>query len=195
MLCFLLLTKHFFLEGAFRLRKGSPFFAYRTYQDYLSAYPAGAFSERAYVERAYALAYMDQLQDASSAFAYYRKKYPAGAYLDEVAFAESVLYAEMARPRKSLALAVTGAIVLPGFGHFYAGNVRIGFLQLASNAAMIGLIVHGFSRNNLFEILAASFIELSFYQYSIYAAFSQVEKYNSHEPLKQQMRLGMKKSF
>jgi hypothetical protein len=178
-----------------RLLDGSPRWAQRTIEEYFDSYPAGTYTQQLEFEYATAIALNGKLYRALELLDDYKKKYPALSHDPLVTATYKRITQQLEKPHKSTALAVTGSILLPGFGHFYTGNYLIGSFSLATNAALIALIYDGIRKNNKFQIIFFSVVEFSFYQYSIIAGIDNVRAYNSNKDLYNELRLGIKKRF
>ena len=181
--------------GYMRLSLGSPFFSLRTFQKYDYVYPSGRFSEDVLIYKGYAKALIHDHEGVIDDMKTYREKYPEGKYAGKADELEGLILNEINRPRKSMKVAVLGSLVLPGFGHFYTGNIGNGVLSLCSNALFIGLIYHGYRQKDIFQIAFFSLVELSFYQYSLVGAMRDVHEYNSSSALDRQIRLSLKADF
>ena len=70
-----------------------------------------------------------------------------------------------------------------------------GFFSFLSNAFFLYLIYNGVKTDNMYQVFFCSFVELSFYQYSIYGAMREVTHYNSRENFYQKVRLGISTDF
>jgi outer membrane protein assembly factor BamD (BamD/ComL family) len=162
-----------------RLITGSTFNAYRTFQEYNYIYKQGAKKEEVSADMCHTLAVMNEFQDARKAISDYRSIYPDGKYLEKVNDLEKLIDEEASRPKKNVWISFIGSVFLPGFGHFYTEKYNIGFLSLLSNAALIYLIYDGYRDRDKFRMILFSVMELSFYQYSLFSAVSNVYEYNS----------------
>lgn len=184
-----------FYLGYMRLRAGSPLYAMRSFKQYLLRYEDSRFTEKVHYYRVFNAAMMGDLPGARQMILTYRHLYPQGAYGENLQQVDSSILAEVNRPRKSMVLALTGSIILPGFGHFYTGNYRTGFLSLLANAVFISLTVHGVMHNNPYQWGLFGFIELQFYLYSLYGAMRDVNAYNSSTSFYRGLRLMMQQEF
>ena len=104
-----------------RLIRGSPFFAYRTYQEYQFLYKQGRFTEDVARDKCFAMALMGNLAEAKVDIAKYRDSFKNAKYLESVNKLESLIDRERKRPHKSMWVSLIGSIFIPGFGHFYTG--------------------------------------------------------------------------
>jgi len=178
-----------FFLGYMRLLKGSPLYAMRSFKQYLLRYEDSRFTERVHYYRIYNSAFMGDLMGARQRIMTYRHLYPQGAYFENLSLVDASIVGEINRPRKSLAIAVTGSLILPGFGHFYTGNYRTGFFSLLVNAAFISLTVHGAVTKNYYQAGLCGFIELQLYLYSVYGGVRDVQQYNSSRKFYRGLRL------
>ncbi len=178
-----------------RLMTGSPFYAYRTYQEYNYLYGGGAYREEAAGGICYATALQFDIEASKRAIAAYREAYPEGKYLEKVKELNDLIDSEVNRPKKSLGIAVAGSLLFPGFGHFYTENYGAGFLSLATNAALIFLIYDGVRDDNKFRMIFFSVMEFSFYQYSLFGAVRDVYEYNSRDSFYKSVRLSVRRRF
>ncbi|MCP4134029.1 MAG: outer membrane protein assembly factor BamD [bacterium] len=181
-----------YLLGSMRLMKGPPMYALRTFQEYNYIYMNGKYREEAALNNCYALALSSRLEDAAREIEQYRLKYPGGKYLSDAAKLEKQVLAEMERPRKSVYVSVLGSLFIPGFGHFYTGNYANGFFSLFTNALLIYLIYDGYQKDDKFQMIFFTLVELSFYQYSVYGAISDVHQYNNRAAFSREVRLGIR---
>jgi len=184
-----------YLMGRMALEKGSPAAAVRTFQEYKYKYSKGRYRQESVRDSCYALALRGDMEGARGLIEKYRKSWPEGDYAEDIDRLDIMITNEMSRPRKSVLVSVLGSAVVPGFGYFYTGNTGTGFLSLFSNAALIFLIYNGLRQEDMFQVLFFSFIELSFYQYSIYGAIRSVYEYNSPDSFDRQVRLNMTRVF
>jgi len=180
-----------FQLGYLRLMKGSPYFAHRTFQEYQYIYNNGKFSEDIAVNAGYSQALMDDFEGAAISIVNYNKNYPDGKYLDNVNKLRSLLNEEINRPKKNVWVSVAGSVFVPGFGHFYTGKYTTGLLSFLSNAALIFLFYDAYRDDDAFRMLVFGLGELSFYQYSLYAAIGNVYEYNSRENFKKIVKTGI----
>jgi hypothetical protein len=178
-----------------RLVKGSPFLAYRTYQEYNYIYGDGALREEASADICYALALQYDVSGARSAAASYRKSFPDGRYTERLMDLERLMNTEVNRPRKSLGVSVGGSLLLPGFGHFYVGKYAQGALALLTNAALLYLTYDGYRDDNTFRAVVFGVAAFGFYQYSLYAAITNVYEHNSREGYYQSVRMAARTHF
>lgn len=184
-----------FYLGYMRLQAGSPLYAMRSFKQYLIRYEDSRFTEKVHYYRVFNASYMGDLPGARQMILTYRHLYPKGAYMENLQQVDSSIMAEINRPRKSMLLAVMGSMVFPGFGHFYTGNYRNGFLSLIANAVFISLTVRGVMVNNPYQWGLFGFIELQFYLYSLYGAMRDVNAYNSSNSFYRGLRFMMQQEF
>ena len=178
-----------------RMTTSSPFNANRLYQQYQYLYEKGRFRESVLADRCYTLALMNELNDAKNAISEYYTLYPNGRYSDNLNELAVLINTEAERPRKSIWVSLIGSIFLPGFGHFYTENYAAGVFSLGSNAALIYLIYDSYRDRDAFRLLFFTFLELSFYQYSIYSSIRNVQDYNSREEFYRNVKLGIRGKF
>ena len=178
-----------------RMTTGSPFYANRLYQQYQYLYKSGRFKESALADRCYTLALMNELGDAKNTISDYYMLYPEGRYSDNLKELELLINNEKERPKKSIWVSLIGSIFLPGFGHFYTENYTTGVFALGSNAALIYLIYDSYRDRDSFRLLFFTFLELSFYQYSIFSSIRNVQDYNSREEFYRTIKLGITRKF
>lgn len=181
--------------GYIRIIKGSPYFAYRSLQEYRYIYDNGRYIEDAEAALCYAGALMDDLPGAKENIQAYRDKYPEGKYTEELNNLNKLIDSEINKTKKSVWVSVAGSVFLPGFGHFYTGKYKIGLLSFFSNAALISLFCHSYKNNNKFGMLIFGIGELSFYQYSLYSAISNVYEYNSDKNFRKSIKLSILQRF
>jgi outer membrane protein assembly factor BamD (BamD/ComL family) len=184
-----------YILGRMRLITASPFFALRSFQEYLHVYEEGRFREDAFFNTCYSYALSPVVSLAQRKINEYRKTYPQGKYLEEADKLEKSIQYEINRPKKSAGVSVAGSIFLPGFGHFYTGNYSTGFLSLFTNALLIYLIYDGYRNERRAQMLVSGFAELTFYQHSIYEGIKSVNRYNSREEFYRQVRLSIGTEF
>jgi len=125
----------------------------------------------------------------------YRKEFPDGKYGAEARDLDDLAARELEKPKKSALAAGLGSAVVPGFGYFYTGNYGTGFLSFFSNALFIFLIYQGYASGNIFQMVFFSFVELSFYQYSIYGGIRSVYEYNRRDEFTKQVKVQIGKTF
>ncbi len=184
-----------FQLGNLRLLRGSPYFAYRTFQEYQYVYNNGKFNDEAAVNICFSLVLMDDFESSVKSINDYSKNYPDGKYIDSVNKLRALINDEINRPKKSVWVSVIGSIFVPGFGHFYTGHYGTGFLSLLSNAALIFLLYDAYRDDNAFRMFVFGMGELAFYQYSLYSAISNVYEYNSNENFKKSVKTGIITKF
>jgi len=181
--------------GYIRLMTGSPFFALRTYQEYLYVYPEGPGREEAEIDACYAMALQLDFEGAGTALAAYGASFPDGAFADRARELQRLMDEEIERPRKNLALSIGGSILIPGFGHFYTGKYLEGLLALLTNSALIYLIYDAWRDDNEFRMAVFGFAEFTVYQYSLVSSVRNVYEYNSREPFQRSARLAARRHF
>jgi outer membrane protein assembly factor BamD (BamD/ComL family) len=181
--------------GNLRLMKGSPYFACRTFQEYQYIYSNGKFKEDVLVNMSYAQVLTDDFEGALKSINDYHNNYPDGKYSDDVNQLKSLVNEEINKPKKNVWVSVTGSIFIPGFGHFYAGKNITGIVSFLSNAALIYLFCDAYKDDNKFRMLVFGMGELTFYQYSLYSAISNVYEYNSKENFRKSVKLGIITKF
>ncbi len=184
-----------FTLGSMRLAAGSPYYALRTLQKYQYVYQNGRFREEAVLKISYAYALTPNLFSALKSIRDYKKRFPNGKYIKELKALENDILYEMNRPKKNPWIAGLGSAVLPGFGHFYTENYKLGFLSFFTNALLIYLIYDGYRKSNTMQMVVFSFAEFSFYQYSIYGALNDVYLYNSRKDHYKKIRLRIGTEF
>ncbi|MGQ9842211.1 MAG: tetratricopeptide repeat protein [Spirochaetota bacterium] len=178
-----------------RLLEGSAFFAYRNFQEYFSMYPEGILKEQAMLNFIYtkaALHYYTEVENDLQEF--------IASSADESLVSEAIQFAKafndyQKRPKKKVWLSVTGSLVFPGFGHFYAGNYSIGILSFISTATCAALAYRGYAHDNNFQLVFFGLAGFTFYQYSLVSAVTNVYEYNTDTQLKESIRLSVLKRF
>ncbi len=181
--------------GTIRLKEGSPFFAYRTIQEYTYIYPDGEFREISSLHSCYALALMDDYDRALQGIHDFLQEYPDTEFRQEALTLEEDIRQQVNRPQKSPLAAFAGSLLLPGFGHFYTGNYATGFLSFFTNAGLIYLIYDGYRDGDVFRTAFFGFLELSFYQYSLINGVRSVHEYNSHSEYYRTLRMSVETHF
>ncbi len=184
-----------FLLGKVRLLEGSPFFAVKTLQEYRYVYGKGIFDEPAALDLSRAYALIADFDLALEGIKKYREGYPSGKLGDDALALEKIVQDEMNRPQKSILTAMLGSLALPGFGHFYTGNIANGALSLLSNVVLIFLTYDGYRSGNRPQMFFFGLTEFIFYQYSLAGAAYSVQEYNSREPYYKRVRLGITAGF
>ncbi|MFW5770484.1 MAG: hypothetical protein ACOCX9_03520 [Spirochaetota bacterium] len=187
--------KALYFLGIIRLKSGSPFFAYRTIQEYMYIYPEGPYNELSQLHACHALALMNDHQKALDGIHEFLDKYPQTQYREEALTLEKNIIEQVNRPRKSPLAAFLGSLVIPGFGHFYTGNIGVGLLSFFTNAGLIYLIYDGYTDGDMFRAAFFGFIELSFYQYSLFNGVRSVHEYNSDNEYYNTIRMSVKTRF
>lgn len=184
-----------YMSGYSRMIYGSMMFAARDIRRYLNIYPDGVFSEEARRDICYVTALSMDLPSAQHEIERYIIFYPDGRYRNELEEVNEMIIEEMNRPRKSPALSFAGSLVFPGFGHFYTGKIKEGFLSLASTSLFLYLTIDGFTSGDRLRGLLFGFITLNFYQYSLTAAVSNVYEYNSSRKFEQKIKIQINGRF
>jgi hypothetical protein len=80
-------------------------------------------------------------------------------------------------------------------GYFYTGNYRLGAISLLTNGALILLAYDGYRRENSFQMIFFSIVELSFYNYSIVGSIRSAYEYNDSSYMKKEILAGIKTGF
>ena len=184
-----------FLYGYMRMMRGSPFYALRTFQEYRYVYKKGKYKENAAKNICYSSAFTGNLAGSLHEIKKFRKEFPESRFNNEIDKLEKDIFKEISRPRKSMAVSVAGSIFLPGFGHFYAGETKNGFLSLLTNALLIFMIYDGAVTGNRTQMIFFTVLEVSFYQYSIYSAINNVREFNSRKNFFKGVRLDIGTEF
>lgn len=187
--------KALYFLGTMRLKSGSPFFAHRTIQEYMYIYPDGSYSEISQLHACHALAMMNDHRKALDGIHEFLEKYPQTGYREEALTLEKNIMEQVNRPRKSPLAAFLGSLVMPGFGHFYTGNIGMGLLSFFTNAGLIYLIYDGYTDGDMFRAAFFGFIELSFYQYSLITGVRSVHEYNSDREYYNTLRMSVETRF
>ena len=187
--------KALYYLGTIRLREGSPFFAYRTIQEYTYIYPDGKFREISSLHSCYALALMDDYDRALQGIHDFLQEYPDTEFRQEALTLEEDIRQQVNRPQKSPLGAFVGSLLMPGFGHFYTGNYAAGFLSFFTNAGLIYLIYDGYRDGDVFRTAFFGFLELSFYQYSLISGVRSVHEYNSRNEYYRTLRMSVETHF
>jgi hypothetical protein len=99
------------------------------------------------------------------------------------------------RGKKSYALAIGGSAIIPGFGHFYAGDWTTGIFSLVTTGLCFFLSWDGYRDENLLRMLLFGVVGLSFYQHSLISAANNVYHYNSGEKFYRKVMLGYTGKF
>jgi hypothetical protein len=187
--------KAFYKTGYAQLTFGSPYLAFRIYQEYRYLYKDGAFIEDISRDICYSLTLMKDFTEAKRAVKYYEDNYSEGKYLLEIKELQLLIDEEINRPKKNLWVSVLGSIVVPGFGHFYTGKYELGFLSLVSNTLLIYLFYDSYKDKNKVRMILFGLGEFSFYQYSLYSSISNVYEYNNNEKFYKSVSLSAGKEF
>jgi len=178
-----------------RLIDGSPYYAYRTYQEYQFLYKNGKFKEESLINTCYSLALMSDLKKSLEGIEDYQQTFPDGKYLIQATNLHNLIKNEINRPRKNIWVSLSGSVLIPGFGHFYIGNYKTGLFSFFTNAILLLLAYDGYRDNNKFRMITFGIIEFSFYQHSIFSSISNVYKYNSNNNFMQSIRLTLRKQL
>ncbi len=178
-----------------RLVKGSPFLAYRTYQEYNYIYADGFLREEASADICYALALQYDANGTRSAIASYKRSFPDGRYTERLMELERLMKTEVNRPQKSLGVAVGGSLLLPGFGHFYVGKYVEGALAFLTTTALLYLTYDSYKDDNTFGAIVFGVAAFGFYQYSLYGAITNVYEHNSREGYYRSVRMAARTHF
>jgi len=184
-----------FYTGGIRLRAGSPFYAHRTYLTYDYLYKKGRLAEDVQYEKCLALALMGELDDAKGEIAAYSANWREGRFNSRLKELGTLIDNENSREKKSIWLAVGGSAVLPGFGHFYTGKYGVGFLTLATNAALMFLAWDGYRDGDMFRMIVFGVAELSFYQHSLFSAARNVYIHNGRDDFNRKVMMGISERF
>jgi outer membrane protein assembly factor BamD (BamD/ComL family) len=187
--------KAFYKTGYVQMTSGSPYLAFRIYQEYRYLYKDGSFIEDTSRDLCYSLTLMNNLKEAKNAVRDYEEHYAEGRYLQEINELQILIDEEINRPKKSVWVSVLGSIVVPGFGHFYTGKYELGVLSLVSNAVLIYLFYDGYKDKSKARMIIFGLSEFSFYQYSLYSSISNVYEYNNNDQFYKTIRLSASKEF
>lgn len=182
-------------SGKIRLMAGSPYFAHRTYLTYEYLYKNGKYAEDVLADKCFSLAMMGELPESKALIAQYAEKYDRGKYLSSLYELDKLIDNETARSKKSYALAVGGSAIIPGFGHFYAGEWTTGLFSLATTGACFFLAWDGYRDENLLRTILFGVVGLSFYQHSLFSAANNVYRYNSGDNFYRRVMLSYTGTF
>ncbi len=182
-------------SGKIRLFAGSPYFAHRTFLTYNYLYKKGKFEEDVLSDKCFSAAMMGELEEAKGLIARYRETYGEGKYLSSLNELEKLIDNETARSKKSYALAFGGSVIIPGFGHFYAGEWTTGLFSLATTGICFFLAWDGYRDENLLRTILFGVVGLSFYQHSLFSAANNVYHYNSGENFYRRVMLSYTGTF
>ncbi len=166
-------------SGEIRFLAGSPYFAHRTFLTYDYLYKKGRFEEDVLANKCYSSAMIGELEESKALIARYRQTYGEGKYYSSLKDLEKLIDNERVREKKSYALAVGGSLIIPGFGHFYAGEWTTGLFALATTGTCFFLAWDGYRDEDLLRTLLFGVVGLSFYQHSLFSAAHNVHRYNS----------------
>ena len=184
-----------FYLGYLRLLRGSPYYAFRTYQEYQYIYKEGKYYEDAAFDMCMAAGLMGDLKGALREIAKYRRVFAEGSYKEDADKLESLIIREINRPSKSLWISLIGSIFVPGFGHFYTGKYKVGFFSFFTNAALAYLIYDGYKDRNKFRMILFSMGEIAVYNYSLYSAVNNVYIFNKRDSFYKAIRLSFNRKF
>ncbi|MCX7680293.1 MAG: outer membrane protein assembly factor BamD [Spirochaetes bacterium] len=178
-----------------RLLVGSPYFAHRTLLSYEYLYNKGKFLEEIHADKCYSLALMGELTEAKNSIAAYMGTYKNGKYYSSLKDLEKLIDNEERKPHKSYVIAIGGSIIIPGFGHFYAGDWKVGMLSFASTVTCFYLAWDGYRDDNIMRSLLFGVIGVSLYQHSLFSSSTNVYHYNSRESFYKKVMLGYTGKF
>lgn len=180
-----------------QLLRGSAYVAHLNINKYLKSYDLQnpEQTEKLHVEKAYSYALIDNYSKALVYADKYKKIYPDGKYVSTITEFEALVLAEKNKELKSYKTAIIGSIFIPGFSYFYTENYLTGFISLFSNIALTGLTAYNISKSNYFEAVVFGYLEFTFYQYSLTACKRNVDKYNSRDSFKENLRLSIQSRF
>lgn len=182
-------------SGKIRLLAGSPYFAHRTFLTYDYLYKKGKFEEDVLSDKCFSSAMMGELDEAKRLITRYRETYGEGKYFSSLKELEKLIDNETMRGKKSYVLAVGGSVIIPGFGHFYAGDWTTGLLSLATTGVCFFLAWDGYRDENLMRTLLFGVVGLSFYQHSLFSAANNVYRHNSGENFYRRVMLSYTGTF
>ncbi len=180
-----------------RLMEGSPFFAYRTYQEYFSIYPDGKYRETARLDFIYAQILLNNIHDAKNNVDAFIKQTSDEELRNEAMACLQLLHDYEKRPQKNIWVSATGSLLVPGFGHFYAGKYTVGVLSFVSTTLCAALAYRGYTHDNNFQLIFFGLAGFTFYQYSLVSAVLNVGEYNSNSinQLKKAIHITVQKRF
>ncbi|MDY6934950.1 MAG: hypothetical protein SVZ03_12120 [Spirochaetota bacterium] len=181
--------------GYMRLISGSPFYAYRSFQEYLYAYNNGRYREDVKANLCSAIALMGELRQAVRKIVEYKTSFPDGKHAEELYHLESLINRELSRPKKNVWVSLIGSIFLPGFGHFYTYKYRVGLFSFLTNAALIFLVYDGYKDENRFRMVLFSVGAFAIYQHSLFSAVNNVYVYNRRDDFYKSVRMGLNIKF
>ena len=184
-----------YMIGYTRLSMGSPYFAYRSFQEYQYIYKGGKFTEDVSYDLFLTLILLKDLDSAKKAADDYKNNYTDGKYLKEVNDLQLLIDDQINRPKKNVWISAIGSIFIPGFGHFYTGKYRVGIFSLVSNALFIYLFYDGYRDRDKMRMIVFGLAELSFYNYSLYSSISDVYEYNDNSQFYKSISLRIEKKF
>ena len=178
-----------------KIINGHPYTAIKKIREYEVNYKGGNGQERIRFNFCFATALTHDFTSALKSINGFKKQFPQSEYGSSLEELESLLYVEINKSEKSLAMSVLGSLVLPGFGHVYTGNYFLGIITFLTNALFGYLIFDGIRNKNTFQIVFFSLVEFSFYQYNIYGAIRSVREYNSYRDFNRRLGLTFDASF
>ncbi|MBN1501735.1 MAG: hypothetical protein JW982_16365 [Spirochaetes bacterium] len=180
-----------------RLLEGSVYLAQNDIKYFMNNYSGvdENLYEKIMLEQISSLAYQENFNSAMEEAKKYRNIYPDGKYIPDLEKLETLIHEESVRPLKKTSTALWGSVFIPGFSHFYTGNYMTGTFSFLTNALFIGLITNAVMNQNYFEMVIFSFMELSFYQNSLFSSYNNVETYNSRSSFKKEIKLQMERRF
>ena len=182
-----------FLSGVVRLLSGSFLYGDVTFRRYNFIYKDGIFYKESLFNSGIASALAENYDEAKRIFYEYKSLFPEGS--QEVNAVIDKIQKEEKRQKKSPAIAGLLSALIPGSGYLYTENYRLAGLSIATNAALIGLAYDGYRKNNKFQLIFFSIIELSFYNYYIAGAIKSAKEYNEPRDLNEELLLMVKRRF
>ena len=184
-----------YYSGIVRILSGSYYFGARTFQEYNFVYKGGIFYEDSVFNLCRASALGVYYDDAARILGEYKSLFPDGKYSGESDRLAEMIREERNREKKSPLTAGLLSAVVPGSGYFYTGNYRLGAISLLTNGALILLAYDGYRRENSFQMIFFSIVELSFYNYSIVGSIRSAYEYNDSSYMKKEILAGIKTGF
>jgi hypothetical protein len=184
-----------FYSGLIRFEADSYNFAAKNFLEYKYTYPKGIFYKDAIINLSLIYTLTENYDEAEIQLEEYNKISSEQKLNEKGSELSSILLEAASRPRKSLYIAGISSAIIPGSGYFYTGNYKLGFLSFFTNAALIFGIYDGYKKNNKFQMIFFSVIELSFYNYSIVGSIKSVNEYNKRDDLKKEVQAGIQAYF
>lgn len=184
-----------YYSGIVRILSGSYYFGARTFQEYNFVYKGGIFYEDSVFNLCRARALAENYDDAERLIGEYRALFPEGKYSSEADKLDLMIKDERNRKKKNPVIAGLSSALIPGSGYFYTGNYRLGAISLLTNGALILLAYDGYRRENSFQMIFFSIVELSFYNYSIVGSIRSAYEYNDSSYMKKEILAGIKTGF